>query len=456
MTLGPEWETIPDVAQSWEISKDGCRYIFHLRDDVYWNDGVQVTAVDFAYALQRTLNPTTEAPRSAATVLHDIKNARAYHSGEVSDPDQVGVKTIDPLTLEVELEKPASYFLDMLTFRFPVPRHVVEAYGEAWTDPANLVTNGPFQLESYQPGVSINLVRNPAYHGRFSGNLQRVEVNLSIPGGLTEELAMYESDSVDIANLGEATYPARHRHIEEYISEPQLRMHFVGFDTRHPPFDNPRVRQAFVMSVDREKLADEVLHGYQYPASGGLVPPGIAGHSPGIGLCYDPDQARQLLAQAGYPGGCGFPSLKFVGTGSQNLVLEYLRDQWLHTLNVEISIEIREFAKVLKEMHSINLVLMGWSTEYPDPDHFIRVFIRSTVPHWQNKIYDRLLKEARRTSNQGDRIPLYQAADKTLIEEAAIMPLLYGRIHRLLKPWVKIRGGGINSLSLKDTILEPH
>jgi oligopeptide transport system substrate-binding protein len=453
--LGTEWEIIPDAAQSWEISEDGCRYVFHLRDDVYWSDGTQVTAADFVYAWKRTLNPATEAPWGTASLLYDIKNAKAYHLGEISDPDQVEARAIDALALEVELERPAGYFLQTLRFRYPVPRHVMEAHGDDWTDLGNLVTNGPFHLETYQPRESIILVRNPSYHGRFSGNLQKVEVKLNVPRRSSENLEMYESDSVDIVSLDESIYPARHPHVEEYISEPWPATFYVRFNTSRPPFDDPRVRRAFVMAVDREKLADEVLEGYLYPATGGFVPPGMPGHSPGIGLPYDPDHARQLLEQAGYPEGRGFPSLELV-YGRFHTVLEFLKAQWLNNLNVDVTIGIKEWAKVNKGQHSRNIFYSGWTTEYPDPEYFLGVWVRIQLPHWRNENYDRLLKEARRTSNQGDRIPLYQAMDRILIEEVAIMPPTSLRNHLLVKPWVKIPGGGTGIWYLKDVIIEPH
>jgi len=453
--LGTELEITPDVALSWEISEDGCRYVFHLRDDVQWSDGTQVTAEDFVYAWKRTLNPTTDARQEVAALQYDIKGARAYHMGEASDPDQVGVKSIDAFTLEVKLERPASYFLHLLTILYPVPQHVVEAHGEAWTEPGNLVTNGPFLLESYQPSESIILARNPAYHGRFPGNLQGVEVKLNLPILSSGELEIYELDRVDMANLDEATYPERYRYAEEYISGPEPGVIYVAFDTSRSPFDDSRVRRAFVMAVDREKLADEVLGGYYYPATGGLVPPVLLGHSAGIALPYDPDQARQLLAQAGYPEGRAFPSLELVYYRVPN-ILEYLKAQWSHNLNVEVAIEIRDWASVLNELLGRNLLMMGWTPDYPDPDSFLRVCVRAHVPYWRNETYSRLLEGARRTSNQGDRIALYQAADKILIEDAVIMPITYFRAHRLVKPWVNLPGGGLDFRNLKAVIIEPH
>ncbi len=455
MLFGPGWEIIPEMARSWEVSEDGRHYVFNLRDDVYWSDGTQVTAEDFVYAMKRTLTPSTEAPQGGVRILYDIKGARSYHLGEVSDHDQVGVRAIDALTLEYELEKPASYFLFVLANLFPVPRHVVEAHGDAWTDVGNIVTNGPFQLESYQPSERITLVRNPSYHGHFSGNLQRVEVQLNVNRRSTEELEIYESNGVDFAQLGEETYHVRHRYADEYISEPSPSTSFVRFDTSRPPFDDLRVRRAFAMAVDRERLADEVVGGFHYPATGGFVPPGIPGHSPGIGLPYDPDQARQLLTQAGYPDGRDFPSLSLVWH-VETRGTEYLGARWFESLNVEVTLEKVDMPNFLKIALGRNLSSMGWVLDYPDPDNFLRVCVQSRVPDWQNEIYNRMLGEAQRTSNLNDRIRLYKEADKILIEEAAIVPITYLRWHYLVKPWVKIPTDWLSSWTWKDVILEQH
>lgn len=453
--IGTGWEIIPDVAQSWEISEDGRRYVFHLRDDVFWSDGTQVTAADFEYSWKRTLDPATEARSGKVYLLYDIKNARAFNEGEISEPDQVGVRAIDTLTLEVELERAASYFLQMLVTLYPVPGHVVETHGDAWTNLEHIVTNGAFQIESYEPGESMSLVRDPTYHKGSSGNLEKAEVKFIESRDSLEEFELYERNSVDIAYLNEKTYHTRHRFAEEYLSEPEQGLYFVGFDTSRPPFDDLRIRRAFVMAVDRERLADELLDGFQYPATGGFVPPTIPGHSPGISLPYDLIQARQLMAQAGYPDGQGFPTFEIVWDRAS--MVEPLVSQWIDNLNVEVGIEITDWENILREYPRSNAYYNGWRADYPDPDSFLRVGVRNLVPHWQNETYDQLLEEAQRTLDQGERIRLYQEADKILIEEAVVMPIAYSKEHFLCKPWVKLpAGGGTGLCFFKDVIIEPH
>ncbi len=458
MEIGLGWEIIPNVVQSWEISEDGTRYLFHLRDDVYWSDGTQVTAEDFAYSLKRTLNPTTKASIGRVSLFFDIKNAMAYNKGEISEQDQVGVREIDELTLEVELEQVASYFLHMLVTLYPVPRHVVEAYGDAWTNLEHIVTNGPFQIESYKPGESMNLVRNPTYHGRFSGNLERVEFSFSERPFSIDEFELYERDSVDVAHLGEATYYASlasQKYADEFVSFPQPGTLFVGFDTSRPPFDDVDVRRALVMAVDRERLVDDALGGLMSPATGGLVPPAIPGHSPGIGLPYDPEQAQRLMANAGYPDGQGFPTVEITWV-RESPSLEYLKSEWIDNLNVQLAVQTTDWKNYVSTFLNRNAHFIAVSAEYPDPDWFLRVTVRTDHPHWIDERYDRLLDEAQRTFDQGERIRLYQEADKILIEKAVTMPLAYFRVNRLCKPWVKLPARGIDPMFLQDVIIEPH
>ena len=458
--LSPELDVMPNVARSWELLEGGHKYVFHLRDDVRWSDGVSVTAGDIEYAWKRMLEPATG---SRASLLYDIRGARALHQGEVSDPDSVGLQVLDEVTLVVELEGPTGYFLHLLTWpgSYPVPRHVVEAHGEAWTEVGNIVTNGPFRLEAWQRGESLVLVRNPQYHGRFKGNVQQVE--LSFLGEVSAIRDRYEADSLDVVNI--TFFPpverdrARQRHAGEYVSGPFLGTFYLGFDVSRPPFDDPRVRRAFILATDREMLADVVMRGDKFPATGGFVPPGMPGHSAGIGLPYDPDQAGQLLAEAGYPGGRGFPVIDALTPRRRVTESEYLQAQWRENLGAEIAWEAMEWAtsvdRLGKKLH--HMLLMGQGAGYPDPDNFLRSSVIWRDTRWRNEGYDRLVEKARRVMDQEERMKLYGQADRILVDEAAIMPLLYERLHLLMKPWVsKFPTSAIGREFWKDVIIEPH
>ncbi len=460
--LSPDMGVAPDVARSWEILEGGRKYIFHMRDDVRWSDGVPVTAGDFDYAWKRVLAPGSES--ILPTLLYDIRGARAYHQGELADAEEVGVRALDEFTLEVELEGPTSYFPYLVTHHvfYPVPQHVVEAHGEAWVEVGNIVTNGPFRLTSWERGESLALERNPHYYGRFTGNIERVEVSL-FEGEIARELQMYEGNSLDVLTLrGLLTADldrVRHRHAGEYVSVPALLTNYVGFNVSLAPFDDPRVRRAFILGTDRERLADVFLGGYGFSATGGLVPPGMPGHSSGIGLPYDPEGARQLLAEAGYPGGRGFPEVVCLVRAPESIESAYLRAQWRETLGVEIRMErvgVAECFDRLDEQRP-QIWIVGYVADYPDPDSFLRASEWKANTGWQNKSYDELLERARRITDQSARIRIYQQADRILMEESVIMPLHHTRWHLLVKPWVRrYPTSPLRQSFWKDVIIEPH
>jgi ABC-type oligopeptide transport system substrate-binding subunit len=459
--VSPDMSVVPDVARSWEVLNGGRTYVFHLRDDVVWSDGVPVTAGDFEYAWKRALDPARRW--RAASQLYDIQGARAYHQGGAADLDRLGVRCLDKLTLAVELEGPANYFPYLLAFSpmLPVPRHVVPVYGGAWTELDHIVTNGAFRVVALERGESLVLERDPTYHGRFTGNVQRVEWSF-LSGQPSKVLQMYEEDRLDICGdlTPAAMNRARQRYAGEYVSGPRLSADFVGFDVSRPPFDDRRVRRAFALATDREMLADVTLKGYAFPATGGLVPPGMPGHSPGIGLPYDPEGARHLMAEAGYPDGRSFPAIDCLARDDpgHNLLSGYLQAQWLENLGVEIRWQETEWRRFPDRMAEElpHLWMVGWWADYPDPDDYLRI-MWWLPPRWRNKVYERLVGDARRAMDQEERMSMYQKADKILVEEAPVLPLCYARLHMLLKPWVrKHPTSPLRWWYWKDVILEPH
>jgi oligopeptide transport system substrate-binding protein len=458
----PELGIVPDVAASWEILDGGRRYLFRLRDDVVWSDGTPVTAHDFEYAWKRVLDAATES--TCASQLYDLVGARAYHQGQVPDPDTVGVRALDEATLTVELERPVGYLLHLLAYAatWPVPRHVVEQRGAAWTDPESLVTNGPFTLESWRPGSSMVVVRNPRYHGGGGGNVERVELTLFPSRARATELPLYEADSLDIFELDalapEEADRIRRLHGAEYVSLPGATSYYVAFDVRDPPFDDPRVRRAFAHAVDRETLAGVTLGGYYAPATGGFVPPGMPGHAPGIALPYNPETARELLVDAGYPGGEGFPTVDFVTHLRHRAVSKHLYAQWQENLGVQLRWSEMPWAEFLDKVHSDppHLFFIGWVADYPDPDSFLRVAVQLHTA-WRSQRYLALVDEAGQATDQAERMKLYAEVERLLAEEVPLLPLTYERAHLLLKPWLRRYPVSVSGdQHWKDVIIEPH
>jgi oligopeptide transport system substrate-binding protein len=460
--LTPQMGIQPNVARNWEVSEGGRRYLFRLRGGVEWSDGVPVTAGDFEFAWKRILDPATGS--HLASLLYDIAGARAFHQGEGRRED-VAARAMDELTLVVELEAPTGHFLQLLagSSACPVPSHAVQAHGKSWSEADKIVTNGPFKLESWLQDESIVLTANPAYHGHRGGNVDQVELKLLPDGAWSTRLRMYETDSLDILDIMGAPAlerdRARHRYPREYISGPTLDTDYTGFVSNRKPFEDARVRRAFVLAVDREHMNDAVVGADSTPATGGFVPVGMPGHSAGIGLPYDPAQARDLLAQAGYPDGRGFPVTEWISVSGAEPYVEYMEAQWSQVLGVQVRWEIVEYDTLIFRLYQQppHMFGMAWIADYPDPDNFLRASPIRRYTGWRDPAYDELVERASRSTEQAERMRLYAQADRILIEEAVLLPVSYRRYHLLVKPWVsRYPTSPIGSLFWKDVVIEPH
>ena len=466
VSLTPDMDVVPNVAHSWEVQANGQRYVFHLRDDVRWSDGATLTARDFAYAWRRVLSPATASP--VANLLYDLKGARAYHRGEVTIEESVGVRAADDRTLVLELERPTGHFLRMLDQPtwYVVPAHVVDAHGSTWAEPGTIVSSGPFTLAGWEPGERLILLRNPLHRGRRFGNVERLEILPCSAGDWPETLALYEEDRIDVFHLqivpGAELDTILQRHAGEHIPLPELVTWSLVLNTERPPLDDVVVRRALALCTDRRRIAAAIGHG-MIPASDGFVPPGMPGHSPGIGLPYDPERARQLLAEAGYPDDPRLPTLDVLLLSATHAkpFAAILEADWRDELGVKANWTFADrdayWARVGHEQPHISF--LGWFVDYVDPDSFLRLGLKRVQPytHWKNDSYEHLMKEGRRSADQEKRIALYRKADRILMEDAPILPLTYGRMHWLVKPWVtRYPLSPMRKLFAQDVVIEPH
>ncbi|MCB9107734.1 MAG: AAA family ATPase [Anaerolineales bacterium] len=456
VSLNPELDVVPELAYSWEILAGGSEYLFRLRDNIRWSDGTALTADDFVYGWLRVFDPQLASHN--AGYFFDIKGAEAFHAGETSLAN-VGIQAVDALTLRIELKNPISYFPQLLAHPSfsPAPRHAIETHGAAWTEPGNIVTCGPFRLAGREPGRLITLTRSPDYRGPFTGNLTQVELYLDTqePAAL---LARYEADEFDVLEMWAFT---QRKHIQErypgeFFSVPKLRVNFLCFNTRQQPFNDPRVRRALAMTLNREKLANVVFAGDRVPAMGGFVPPGMPGYTPDLALPFDPEQARRLLAEAGFPEGRNFPPIDLAIQSLWSTAAEYLQQIWREELNINVRWCKMDFEALLDQVNQDppSIYNIGWIADYPDPDNLLRVGIQG---RWYNPTYFRLVSEAKRLLDHTERLKLYRQADEMLIEEAVVIPLFYSQGHILIKPWVKrFPNSATNQHFWKDVIIEPH
>jgi ABC-type oligopeptide transport system substrate-binding subunit/DNA-binding SARP family transcriptional activator len=445
VTFGPDKEIVPDIAKTWQVLEGGRKYIFHLRDDIHWSDGGSLTAQDFEYAWKRLLDPSTGWIH--ASLMYDIKGGRAFNQGS-SDSQAVGVFAPDNTTLVVELEHPAAYFLSLLGFVCPVPRHIVEKMGDRWTEPENIVTNGPFLLKSGYRSKEIILVRNPAYHGSWRGNVQEVHLILLPSQNWPMLLHLYQSGVLEALDL--TTFPPesindiRSKYAGEYLSCPDLLSYNLGFDVSRPPFNDLRIRRAFALAIDRECMVEQLFNNYALVANGGFIPPGMPGHSSDIGLQHNPEQARRLLAEAGYPEGRGFPKVDalYLDNPYRNPICECLRQQWLEILGIDSTWQTAGWEEYVSRIlnQPPHISAMTWLAEYyTDPDDFLKVGMSHAkiFTKWENENYVSLVKQAGWITDLNERLKLYAQAERILIDEVALFPLIYGQIELLVKPYLK-------------------
>jgi len=403
-----------------------------------------------------------------AHLLYVIENARAFGEGEISDPDKVGVSALDDLTLQVRLEEPTAYLPHLLAhpIAYPLPRWAVEGHGQPWTDPDNLVSNGAYRLVEWRHGEKLVLSKNPFYHGRFRGNAERVECPVFTDfGPVLEAYAADALDAISMITADPGTIArARAAHGRELVFTPQPSTYHLVFRADRPPFDDVRVRRAFAHAVDREALDREAWQGQYLLGTGGFVPPGMPAHSPGIGLAYDPERARSLLAQAGYPEGQGFPKVSWVhvgGSAGEPPEVPFLRKAWREKLGLSLEAQNLEWGPFMERLYRdpAHLTLKGWLADYPDPDCFLRVLFHSTEGNndlrWHNARFDALVGEAARVADQTRRMELYREADRILVaEETVIMPLGYAQGRILMKPWVTMPRVPPVLMRLKHVVLQ--
>ena len=454
---------VPALASRWDVSEDGRRYTFYLREDRRWSDGRPLTAADFEYAWKRNLSRGSQSP--AAQLLNGIENAKDYAEGG-GEAANLGVKAVDDLTLEIRLESPAAYFPQLLTHpvTYPLPRWVVEGERQPWTDVENIVSNGPYRLKAWAAGDKMILTFNPYYRGLFPGNVGRVEAPAitqyapmieAFDRGSLDGISLINADPRTISHL-KATYR------REFRVTPMLSTLYVAFRTDLRPFDDARVRKAFVHAIDRVALLRETGSVHFEPAQGGFLPPGMPGHSPDIGLGVDAEAAQRLLEEAGYPRGDNFPPVEFLYSGDPegNPVASYLQQQWADILGVAVKVQGLAWGEFTHRQGSDppHIAINGWQADYQDPDSMLRILFHSrdgvNEIRWSNQAFDSLVEEAIQIADRKTRIELYQKADRILVaDDAAVMPLSYAQGRQLVKSNVKIPRSPPSLLRLKHAVV---
>lgn len=439
--FGDDYKPEPALAEKWEVSDDGKTYTFHIRKNVFWSDGKPLKAGDFEYSWKRILDPETAG--DYAYFLYDIENAEEFNTGNLADPEKLGVKAINDHVLVVSLKHAAAYFPSLLTFMstFPMRKDVVEKYGLKWTEPENIVTLGAYSLSSWRHHEAILLVKNPNYWGEKP----RVKfVKMIMNENPTSALALYESgelDYVDGSGIPVLEIP-RLRLLPDFSTQLQFRGNYVAFNVKKPPFNNPLVRKAFSGAIDRDSMVN-LTQGAGIPATS-WIPKGMLGYAPKIGIGFNPAQARAWLSKAGYPDGEGFPRVTFLYPDVTNnrIIAEALQSMWKKHLGVDVELSNQEWKVYLSTINTDppEIHRAGWGADFPDPHNFMNLFecnSGNNRTQWCNDKYDQLVENAAQEIDHLKRKAIYDKAQEILTEEdVPIAPFLISIQQSMVKPYV--------------------
>jgi len=440
---------VPAAAQSWEISEDNLVWTFHLRPGLRWSNGEPLVADDFVQSWRRILTPAFAS--EYAYLLYPVKGAQAFNEGKVPDPSGLGFSAPDPATVRIELARPTPYLpvLVALPPWYPVNPRVLDRFGAAtrqgtpWTRAGSLVGNGPFTLEEWTPNSRIVVTRNANYWNAGSVTLGAI-VFFPTDSPDTEERdfragQLHVTYSLPVAKI--AAY--RRDDPSKLRVDPFLQTFFLRFNATRAPFDDPRVRRALSLAIDREAIAARVLSG-AYPAAHSFTPPDCGGYSARARVDRDIAQARRLLAEAGHPGGAGLPAVEVQVRNDevQPPVMEAIQAMWEKELGVHVTLAVLEQKTWLQNQQTLNYTAStsGWAGDFLDPVTFLDLFVSgggNNWTGWADAGYDRLIDAAASESDPAARLEIFQKAEAVLLEKGPVAPLYFGAHAYLIQPSVR-------------------
>ncbi|UFJ40923.1 peptide ABC transporter substrate-binding protein [Brevibacillus humidisoli] len=433
--LNAEGKPVESVAEKIEISDDLKTYTFHLRDS-QWSNGDPVTAHDFEFAWKRVLNPATAS--NYAYQLYYIKNGEKYNKKQEGiTADDVGVKAIDEKTLQVELENPTPYFLELTAFYsyMPVNKKVVEANPKWANEAATHVGNGPFKMENWEHKNKMTLVKNDKYWDKNAVKLDRIE--FSMIEDENTELSMFLNDELDWAGkpLGllplDAIPPMKDEgklHVKEIAG-----VYWYKFNTEQAPFNNAKIRKAFSYAIDRQSIVDNVTQAGEVPALGAL-PGSMAVNPGGLFKDHDVETAKKLLAEGMQELGISeLPpiTLSYNTADNHQKIAQAIQDQWKQSLGVDVQLKNTEWKVYIEDLHEGNYQVgrMGWLGDFNDPINFLELFKDkyggNNDTRWENARFKELLEKSQTETDPAERKKLLAQAEQIFIDEMPVAPIYF-------------------------------
>jgi len=438
-------ELAPELAERWDIEDDGRTYVFHIKRGVKFHNGRELTAEDFKWSIERNLTPGFPSETNEQ-YLSDIVGVREKMAGQAQEVS--GVQVVDPYTLKITIDKPRPYFLGKLTYpvSFAMAKEAAPASGPI-TKIEQMVGTGPFKVTKYEPNLIVELEAFADYH---LGKPKLAKILRPIITDAQTRLNKYRQGEIDLVQLERADIkplqadPKFKDHLH-FMDRPSI--YYVGFcQPALPVFKDRRVRRAFAMAIDKDEIANDTLGGINQKATG-IVPPGVPGHRPNANaIPYDPEGARRLLAEAGFPGGKGFPALKLTFREKRTdirTVAEKVASQLSRNLNIDVQLQTLEWGSYLNAWNNQKLPFfhMRWAADYLDPENFLSHMLATYGPEnkigYVNQEYDRLCSTADVMLDMEARLPLYAQAEDIALQDAPWIPIYYQRDAELINPRVK-------------------
>jgi len=440
---------VPGGAERWEISPDGKTYTFHLRADAKWTNGEAVTAEDFRTGFLRLLEPALACESSPEAFF--IKGARDYAEGRTHDAAEVGLRAIDARTFEIKLNNRTPFFLSLLSswpFK-PVHRATLEKFDglthrdTPWTKVGNIVGNGRFILKEWRVGQIIVVAKNPAHWDAANTKLNEIRF-YPIEDGATEEHAFRAGQlhvTYGIPESKIAGYQTSPLH--ELSVAPLRRTRYVTFNTKVAPFQDEKVRRAFALAIDRPRVVQAALGGLG-EAAYSLTRPDTGGYTAPVGFRLDPTEARRLLAEAGYPGGKGFPAVECMLTGKTGSVIreaEILQQMWAQNLGVQVKLQPTEWKVYLNAIRikKFQFLIEGWGyiNDPWDPLQLAVTDNPNNDADWSSPAYDRAFADAETAATDAQRHADFDTAENLIAAATPYTPLYFTNRARLVQPSVR-------------------
>ena len=460
----------PGVAEKWE-NKDFKVWTFHLRKDAKWSDGTPVTAEDFVYSWQRLANPNTASPYASYLQYGHIANIDDIIAGKKPVTD-LGVKAIDANTFEVTLSEPVPYFYKLLVHPSvsPVPKSAVEKFGEKWTQPANIVTNGAYKLKDWVVNERMVLERNPQYWDNAKTVINQVTY-LPISSEVTD-VNRYRSGEIDMTynNMPIELFQKLKKEIPKEVHvDPYLCTYYYEINNQKAPFTDVRVRTALKLALDRDIIVNKVKNQGDLPAYS-YTPP----YTDGMKL-VEPEwfkwsqekrneEAKKLLAEAGYTADKPLTFNLLYNTSDLHKKLAIaVASIWKKNLGVNVKLENQEWKTFLDTRHqgTFDVARAGWCADYNEPTSFLNTMLSDSsnnTAHYKIPAFDKIIADTLKVSDDAQRAELYAKSEEQLDKDSAIVPVYYYVNARLVKPWVGGYTGKdpLDNISVKNLYIIKH